>query len=508
MGQSLMAHRKAICWLVVAASAMASSMALLGTANTPSDPPPMAPGHGRSEPIQSLWRLSGSMSCASQGCHGRFESLVDQVFLRSEATIWLERDPHSQAYEVLKSDRSRQIAENLNGPGRPAHLDSRCLACHANPIVAKYAEAKQDEIWKNPSLAKELDLASSRGTGVGCESCHTLSGHTTSEYLQKHTVLGPTGIGFDAWKSPESLRLKQLSGLANLSPAKNTAALCVSCHIGNPGSATEPIRDCNHDIMAAGHPRLVFDAASYINQLPAHWNTTREKDPDGRNAALHVAGLIVSAAMQVRMASEHARKTGGAWPEFADQDCFSCHAGLGASTDSWRQRSWLSNQSVGRIKPGAFVPCNATLSIVASLSEKEGMKSAVEAWGKAVSKADKANVAILGDAILDELQKLEVEMLVIERLSADKRHAWLARVAGPSAVALDEGRWDQAQSHLRTLYWLSRGTSDAPNTESFAKAFSDLTYPKGFDGPARFRGPDRAGLFDSLAKWARKLAVN
>jgi len=507
MGQSLMAHRKAIFWLVLAACSMASSMSLLGTANTPSDPP-TAPGHQRSELVQSLKGVSGSMSCASQGCHGRYESLVDQVFLRSEATIWFERDPHSQAYEVLKSDRSRQIAENLNGPGKPAHLDSRCLACHANPQVAKYAEAKQDEIWKDSSLAKELDLASSRGTGVGCESCHTLPGHSTFEYLQRHTVLGPTGIGMEAWKSPESLRLKQLAGLANLAPAKNTAALCVSCHVGNPGSATEPIRDCNHDIMAAGHPRLVFDAASHINQLPAHWNTKREKDPDGRNAALHVAGLMISAGMQVRMATAHARNMGGIWPEFSDQDCFSCHAGLGASTDSWRQRNWLANKSGGQIKPGGFVPCNATISIVASLSEKPEMKSAVEAWSKAVSNANKANTAIIGETILHELQKLEVETSAIERLSMDKRHAWLARVAGPSAIALDEGRWDQAESHLRTLFWLSRGASNAPAAESFATAFSALAYPKGFAGPAGFRGPDRAGSFDPLAKWARKLAVN
>src|SRR5262249_35640911 len=103
----------------------------------------------------------GVGSCAATACHGSVRPADPVLFpshvLRDEYTIWLTRDDHARAYQVLLSSRSQKIAEKLAG-GKgvvPAHEDARCLACHATPGAERAAL---------PQVVRE--------DGIGCESCH------------------------------------------------------------------------------------------------------------------------------------------------------------------------------------------------------------------------------------------------------------------------------------------------------------------------------------------------
>ena len=49
------------------------------------------------------------------------------------------------------------------------------------------------------------------------------------------------------------------------------AQVCVGCHVGAPAKDGVPARDLNHDLMAAGHPRLIFELSSYQANMPPHW---------------------------------------------------------------------------------------------------------------------------------------------------------------------------------------------------------------------------------------------
>ena len=50
----------------------------------------------------------------------------------SEFTIWMTRDPHAKAYEVLFTRQSAQIQKNRHA-NMQANLDMRCLKCHVSP---------------------------------------------------------------------------------------------------------------------------------------------------------------------------------------------------------------------------------------------------------------------------------------------------------------------------------------------------------------------------------------
>jgi len=95
---------------------------------------------------------------------------------------------------------------------------------------------------------------------VSCEACHGNAG----QWLQPHT----------SWKGDRTESYKQ-TGLKPLYDLGERALACAGCHMGAPADGDHPVRDMNHDMIAAGHPRLNFDFAEYQRRLPKHW---QEKD--------------------------------------------------------------------------------------------------------------------------------------------------------------------------------------------------------------------------------------
>jgi hypothetical protein len=81
-------------------------------------------------------------------CHGK-ELMGDQV------ATW-RAGPHRRAFETLKSEESKAIAERLGVEGPPPEADA-CLSCHATAHGVPPLR-----------MAYTLELAD----GVQCESCH------------------------------------------------------------------------------------------------------------------------------------------------------------------------------------------------------------------------------------------------------------------------------------------------------------------------------------------------
>jgi len=457
---------------------------------------------------QALHAISGSMSCASQGCHGRLDPLSNKPIFQNEATAWFDLDPHANAYEVLKSDRSKKMAENLNGPGKPAHRDARCLACHAHPDVARKAAEQQAEIWNNEALANEFDRAAVRGTGVGCESCHTSSGHATSEYLKEHVNWGPTARSDNTWKSADNLDMWARSGLAPLTRLDVQSDLCASCHVGSAGSAVEPVRDCNHDIMAAGHPRLLYEAATYQLRLPPHWNQKQYSELDGRMASMFVVGQSVAAEHAVGLSALHAQNAQDVWPEFSDMDCFSCHSGLKPSADSWKQKRLFPLMRASGRAPGSPVACSWTLSMAPELSGRPAMRQSIEAWTKAMIVSRPNTVLASTKPLLAELSQWRAQAAKTVDLNPEARRALLRTIAPIAVATLKNGRWDESRHAVMALFWLSRGDaslgSDA-GTAIFGPALSALSFSYGADSPAQFRQGIDAEALNKLTTWAESL---
>jgi hypothetical protein len=264
---------------------------------------PMAPG---------MPRLEGVASCASMACHG---SNGPPGNWRSEYTTWAMCDPHSRAYTELFSDRSRRIQENLNrgeqDPSKHLSADKNplCLKCHATDT-------------RHHAVAERFTLAD----GVGCESCHGGAG----EWLAQHYKL--------PWKemSPGE---KAKVGFTFTKDLGVRAEVCGRCHVGSVDAAGLPDQEVNHDLIAAGHPRLRFEFGAYLANYPKHWSVHEdEKRHPDLQARAWMVGQVASARAALHLLQARAAATANptvVWPEFAEYDCYSCHHDL--TSPSWQQ---------------------------------------------------------------------------------------------------------------------------------------------------------------------------
>ena len=246
----------------------------------------------------------GVSSCATVSCHGG--PLAGNHDVQSfAATIWAGDDRHARSYEVLHGERSQRMARLL-GIG-PAHKAQQCLACHSVQDMAR--ERLPQEVLAD---------------GVGCASCHGDATHW------QHVHMLPE------WKTlPRESRAAL--GYRDLSTPLARVQTCVRCHVGDAE------HEVNHDLIAAGHPRLFFEFSAYQRLEPRHWSPHGKAETTddftarswsvGQAATLAaVADLLADRVQRARAAADagHPHR----WPEFAEFDCYSCHRSLGADTSS------------------------------------------------------------------------------------------------------------------------------------------------------------------------------
>jgi hypothetical protein len=105
----------------------------------------------------------------------------------------------------------------------------------------------------------------------------------------------------------------------------NRVKACMPCHVG----------DINHDLIAAGHPRMYFEFAAFHAQMPHHWSDEKDRDPTksayGRTdfeASGWLVGQLMTAHASLELLAERAANTLDHWPEYAENDCAACHHDL------------------------------------------------------------------------------------------------------------------------------------------------------------------------------------
>ncbi len=213
----------------------------------------------------------------------------------------MAHDKHVRAYDVLLTERSRIIEKNFRGKDAKPELDAVCLYCHS--LDAQEAQ-------------RGLTVATA--DGIGCERCHGPAALWLGEhYTNAWQVLTPAE--------------KESRGFHDLKDLVKRGRVCADCHIGRGDN------DVNHDLIAAGHPRMNFELGSFIATMPPHWDVAKEKRerPD-LEARLWAVGQLVSAEQALQLLAHRAEARDKPWPEFAEYDCFACHHDLQA--DSPRQR--------------------------------------------------------------------------------------------------------------------------------------------------------------------------
>ena len=249
---------------------------------------------GESARTMPRFRFVGSASCTASNCHGGDGSRTVQGGsdpLSPQAySLWAQRDPHARAYRVLYEDQSQQIAERLNL--KNAYTAKVCLDCHA--INASKGELTQPR----------------------ASHCMTASGARRATAPRRNgwtRTNGPPGADLAAGAAAQGYRdLRDLS---------ERAQLCAECHVGSRG------KEVNHDLIAAGHPRMAFELSAYHSNLPKHWSRESAAG-DQIDAKLWLLGQVVGAEASAVLLAERAADKKAPWPEFAEYDCFACHHDL------------------------------------------------------------------------------------------------------------------------------------------------------------------------------------
>jgi hypothetical protein len=151
-------------------------------------------------------------------------------------------------------------------------------------------------------------------------------------------------------------------GLAELNDLGSRASACAGCHVGSPG------RDMNHDMIAAGHPKLNFEFASHLARLPRHWYerdrmTGEKRGPEFLLQAWAVGPFRAGESVRALSIDRQSREQGRIWPELAEWNCYACHHELLGKP--WRsaagfrlgEKAWTLSWPLGNVEAAdALVP--------------------------------------------------------------------------------------------------------------------------------------------------------
>jgi hypothetical protein len=279
----------------------------------------------------------GAGGCASSNCHGATSPAPegDSRIWGNEYSIWSVRDKHAQAYSVLGNERSKRMAEVLRlGDPKTA---KQCLDCHAVGSTTRFVS-----------------------DGVACEACHG----PAEKWLGAHTAADST--------HQDNVAL----GMLDTKNLEVRARRCLDCHVG------EGNRTVGHELIAAGHPDLVFELDTFSAALPMHWRAAKPQAGDSLPALRTLAvGQAMTFAKSMKLLA-HAGSS--AWPDFAHLECFQCHHDL--RRDSWRIQRGYAGRKAGALIPNAsrFVVLQALAAQVAA-NQSAGLRESVAALEKLIA---------------------------------------------------------------------------------------------------------------------------
>ncbi len=426
---------------------LGSAFGLLAAAMTSSVQGSPAP-HARQSPAPEAGNYVGPGSCSAVACHGSIRAVAGARILQTEYSTWVSQDRHARATEVLSNPVSQRMGRIL-GIGNPAQAP-KCLACHALDV---------------PPASRSRNFATE---GVSCEACHG----PAAGWLGYHVTRDAT--------HEESVR----RGMYDTKDVVKRAEKCLTCHLGTAEKSVD------HEMIAGGHPDLVFELEAYSAAMPRHWKDAADADIYKPVRTFAVGQLTHLRANLDRIAR---RVKGPIWPEYAELDCFACHHSLTRPEDSWRQANGYQDRArpgLPQLQVSRYVTARRVLQAYDSQAEQEleGVmtKLQIEA-SRLVVKADAVvALATQARAILDRGIAKAVASTPTAETAASMLHAIYTDT--PQLAERGERAAEQAAMAAETLTTAlarARGQDPAALKPAFNELFQQFESPSSYD-PRKF----------------------
>lgn len=396
-------------------------------------------------------KYTGPGSCASSNCHGGVQPRSDNSVWQNEYSTWVVKDKHAQAYTVLSNPVATRMAKILGLPS--ADTAPKCLACHALDVPADLR-------------ARTFDPAD----GVGCENCHG----PASNWLGPHTT--------KTWTHQQSIE----AGMYDARDLIHRSERCLTCHIGTREKFVD------HEMIAAGHPDLYFELASFSAVMPRHWKEPFDKDAREKDQWAEARELAVGQAVQLREELRRLSRESkdGIWPEYAELDCFACHHSLTAAKDSWRQERGYPGRRPGN------PPWNLSRYVILRRVVEEADRGSAQQLQSGIDRlyalvtalasdrpqiaAQSASLAEVADRVANKLNTATFDSAATLRL--------LRAIAGdPEIAAQGERSAEQAAMALDALFVAYSRSASPANADrvraSIQALFRQLDDPSSYNGP-------------------------
>jgi hypothetical protein len=495
--------RRVLARWLLAALAAAGSAWFLGSQAPPAAGRPAASFVDYKPDLDAHYM--GVSSCSSSSCHN---DNAGKGRKGSEYTTWAGYDRHARAFQVLYDERSQRIVRNLpdsktddKGEVLPATEQPLCLKCHAT-TNGDLTTTKKGERFQ-------------LSDGVGCEACH-----------------GPAEKWLNTHYQEDFRRLsdedKAKAGLWPMKDLSYRVKVCSSCHVGDAERGME----VNHDLIAAGHPRLSFEFAGFQAVAPRHWleqEAKWKKEQPDLEARHWIVGQIAAARsavkqLQVRAesaaAAEKNNKEGKPWPEFSEYGCFSCHQNLKPS--ELGDKAPKKDHYVGALPWGKWYLVGPETYAGLSGGKPEEAVASVGKLRELMQKptpvaADVAEEAKKAAEALDQWAAKAAAQKPLSAADAKKVLDGLIAEGEKRAGAMD---WDEAAQYYLALAafhqaWGDLGGAPAPGLRPDLGRYRDklrAAFPPGYDSPRDFKAqgdrekmdPALTDLFRSLREAAGK----
>ena len=422
-------------------------------------------------------RVIGTAGCTAASCHG------GRSLIGGEASAWLVRDTaHRRAFDVLFNETSQRMAKQLGL--KAAHTEARCLACHST-------EASQPGVTHGERFAVEF--------GVGCESCHGAAG----AWVSKHTER--------SWRS-QSADFKSSLGFRDLRSLTVRSETCVACHVGSARATVD------HDLIAAGHPRLTFEMAAYHDLLPKHWDAAAERRRDpaqelrlwaiGHGASAKAMSDIAVARAEFAIRDRATHVT----PDLAEFDCYACHHDLAEptrgrptltsplGTPRWGSWAVAPARVAARQSPSTFdqdgSAADGSLARLLGLMQQSRLGTAPAQTLLTTAQQSSRDLAAWSRSIEFAPTDVARSQQLLRRLLADESAAeWLPN-------------WDGQTQRYLAIVAVNQTLSDATNRtsippDSLAAIPKRLRFPINYATPREFSASDLQSLFGKLREQQR-----